>query len=131
MKHINEITSDKIKLFDNLVELPNNLLAASDRLSYSINFFNSETYELIQEIKSEYIINESYRTSLQLLNNDSLIFIYSGKFIQISLCELKINFSLNNDEEFGGNKTIIKDNGKFLFIPQEDSWGSSIFQTNL
>ena len=39
MKHINEITSDKIKLFDNLVELPNNLLAASDRLSYSINFF--------------------------------------------------------------------------------------------
>ena len=111
---------------EGLVELSNNLLAVSTMLP-TIVIVDPFKYIIVKEIKElNYIPTYS---SLCVLNANSLIYVYYGKFLQISITDdYKIIYKTraeNKLEGYGG--TISIEEGKYLAI-RNVSYGLSIIK---
>ena len=111
-----------------MIELPNNLIGVSSSSSgCSITIVDPIKYTIIKEIKEQdYIIACS---SLCVLNANSLIYVYEGKLLQVSIGDdYKILYKTNTEKQLGGFGGIISiEGGKYLAIRNKSN-GLSIIK---
>ena len=101
---------------NSFIELPNQKIAVSNYSSpYSIFIIDTIAYSILRQIKLEgYITNYS---CLFLLDAFSLIYIYEGNVVQISLKDYSILYTSKSEQQLRGYNFIlsVKD-GKYLMV---------------
>ena len=111
-----------------LIELPNHCVAVSGGWSSAIDIIDTDTYQLIKQIKCEgYIDDSGSCSSLHLLSNGTFLYFHNECFCQISSKKYKVLFKNQMEKEFRGNVITSTLNGKYIIIDNKN-WGMSIFR---